>query len=291
MYIYAKKKRKQKNNADYHSHYFSYSKNVIRYKLITPNILSIKGSNNHQTGQVFVGDIMVVYNTYLDKANKNRCIVCDDMTDNGSMMAVTLTIPTQLVHKHVEKILPGNGISITNFNILPKTVYDRGDCDRIISLNETSIVEKILAICSEYHFVSDTTINQLAQSKDTYPIRTIGAVVTLTRKSGSQHILHIKDGESDNNKEMVPFSISIFVLYFHMFIYLSYVTQLLQCFMLQLQLFDTYSNLFSSMEQQLHKGKFPLMLLKNITKKRDVKERIFRTTQATFVTELQTYIV
>jgi hypothetical protein len=90
---------------------------------------------------------------------------------------------------------------------------------------------------------------------------------------------------------MVPFSISSFVLYFHMFIYLSYVTQLLHCSMLQLQLFDTYSNLFSSMEQQLHKGKFPLMLFKNITKKRDVKERIFRTTQATFVTELRTDIV
>jgi hypothetical protein len=63
-------------------------------------------------------------------------------------MTVTLTIPTQLVHKHAEKILSGNGISITNFNIFPKIVNDSGDCDRIISLNETSIVEKILAICS-----------------------------------------------------------------------------------------------------------------------------------------------
>jgi hypothetical protein len=61
--------------------------------------------------------------------------------------------------------------------------------------------------------------------------------------------------------------------------------------MLQLQLFDTYSDLFSSMEQQLHKGKVPLMLFKNITKKRDVRERIFWTTQATFVIELQADIV
>jgi hypothetical protein len=45
------------------------------------------------------------------------------------------------------------------------------------------------------------------------------------------------------------------------------------------------------MEQQLHKGKFPLMFLKNITKKIDVKERIFHTNQTTFVTELGTYIV
>jgi hypothetical protein len=135
-----------------------------------------------------------------------------DMTDNEALMIVTLTIPTQLVQKHAEKILRGNGISITNFNIFPKTVYDCGDCDRIILLNETSIGEKNPAICSEYRFVLNTTINQLTQSNDTYPIRTIGVAVTLARKLGSQHILHIKYGESDDDKAMVPFSISNFVL-------------------------------------------------------------------------------
>jgi hypothetical protein len=105
---------------------------------------------------------MVVYSTYLDKENKTRSIMHAYMTDKEALVTVTLTIPTQLVQKHEEKILLGNGISITNFNIFPKKVYDRGDCDRIISLNETSIVEKIPAICSEYHFVSDTTISQLA---------------------------------------------------------------------------------------------------------------------------------
>ena len=63
-----------------------------------------------------------------------------DMTDKEVVMTVTLTIPTQLVQKHAEKILSGNGISITIFNIFPKTVYGRGDCDWIISLNEKSIV-------------------------------------------------------------------------------------------------------------------------------------------------------
>jgi hypothetical protein len=105
---------------------------------------------------------MVMYSTYLDKENKTRCIVCVDMKNKESMMKITLAIPTQLVQKHAEKILLGNGISITNFNILSKIVYDHGDCDRIISLNETSIVEKILVICSEYCFIPDTTINQLA---------------------------------------------------------------------------------------------------------------------------------
>ena len=41
------------------------------------------------------------------------------------------------------------------------------------------------------------------------------------------------------------------------------------------------------MEQQLHRGKIPLMLLKNITKKKDVRETIFRTTHSMFVTELR----
>jgi hypothetical protein len=144
---------------------------------------------------VFIGDIMVIYGTYLDKANETRSIMRADMTDKEAMMTVTLTILTQLVQKHAKKILSGNGISLTNFNIFPKTVYDRGDCDRIISLNDTSIVEKIHVVCSEYRFVPDATMSQLAQSNDIYLIGTIGVAVTLARKLGSQHILHIKDGE------------------------------------------------------------------------------------------------
>jgi hypothetical protein len=164
---------------------------------------------------------MVVYSTYLDKENKTRSIKHADMTDKEAMMTVTLAIPTQFVQKHAEKILPGNRISITNFNIFPKTIYDRGDCDRIISLNKTTIVEKIPLVCSEYHFIPDTTIIQLAHSSDIYSIRTIDATITLVRKIGLQHILHIKDGESDNDKAMVPFSISSFVFYFHMCMYLG----------------------------------------------------------------------
>ena len=188
---------------------------------MTSKVLSIEGLNNHRSGQVFIGDIMVVYNTYLDKANKSRSIMHADMTDKEAMMIVTLTIPRQLGQKHAEKILSGNGIPITNLNIFPKIVYDRGDCDRIILLNETIIVETIPAIFSEYRFVSGATINQLAQSNDIYPIRTIGAVVTLAIKLASQHILHIKDGKSNIDKAMVPLFMFSFVLYFCMCMYVG----------------------------------------------------------------------
>jgi hypothetical protein len=177
--------------------------------------------NSRQTGQVFVGDIMVVYNTYLDKANKSRSIMHADMIDKDAMMTVTLTVPPQLVQKHAENIFLRNGISITYFNILPKIVYDHGDCNQIISLNETSIVEKILIVCSEYRFVPNSTISQLAHSTDIYPIGMIGTAVTLARKFGSQHILHIKDGEFDSDKAMVPFFIFSFFLYFCMCMYVE----------------------------------------------------------------------
>jgi hypothetical protein len=144
-----------------------------------------------------------------------------DMTDKEAMMTVTLTIPTQLVQKHAEKILPGNGISITNFNIFPKKYMTVVIVIRLFFSMKQVLWKKFLHVCSEYRFVPDVTINQLAQSGDIYPIGTIGAAVTLARKLGSQHILHIKDGESDNDKAMVPLSISIFVLYFHMCMYLG----------------------------------------------------------------------
>jgi len=86
--------------AHYHSLYFSYSKNFIRSRVVTSKVLSIEGLNNRQTRQVFVGDIMIVYSTYLDKAKKSRSIMRVDMTDKDTMMIVTLTVPPQLVHNH-----------------------------------------------------------------------------------------------------------------------------------------------------------------------------------------------
>jgi hypothetical protein len=45
------------------------------------------------------------------------------------------------------------------------------------------------------------------------------------------------------------------------------------------------------MEQQLQTGKFSIILFKNITKRRGIKEKVFRTTQSTFITTLKTEVV
>jgi hypothetical protein len=57
----------------------------------TQNIVSIEDLNSHRTGEVFIGDVMVVYNTYLDKANRSHKILHADMTNENGMMTVTLT--------------------------------------------------------------------------------------------------------------------------------------------------------------------------------------------------------
>ena len=69
---------------------------------------------------------------------------------------------------------------------MPKANYDCGDCDHVISIHESTIVETISPICSEYNFILDTIIRQLSEKRDFYPIGTIGAIVIVDRKMGMQ---------------------------------------------------------------------------------------------------------
>jgi hypothetical protein len=75
------------------------------------------------------------------------------MTYDKGMAIVTLNVPTHLIQQHEQNILLGDGISIMNFKYFPKTNYDHGDFDHIISLEESSIVETIPSICKKYDFI------------------------------------------------------------------------------------------------------------------------------------------
>ena len=107
---------------------------------------------------------MVTYITFLDKNNKLRPIMCIDMTDEKCIMIVTVTVPTQLIQFNKQKLIAGNNIHITNFKIMLKTNYDRGDCDHIRSFNET-----ILRICNEYTFIPNRTVKQFSENTYRYP--------------------------------------------------------------------------------------------------------------------------
>ena len=136
-------------------------------------------------------------------------------------MIVTLTVPAHLVQRHEQNNIPGIGISIIDFIILPKTIYDCGDYDCIIFLHDSTIVETILPCCVEYKFIPNTTIRQFAKNKDLYPIGTIGAAITYCKMVGLQYIIHIKDGDLDDDKGTLP------VLYFFIF-FLAYF-DILKC--------------------------------------------------------------
>jgi hypothetical protein len=150
---------------------------------------------------------MVVYNKYLDKTNRSHKILHADMTYENDMMTFTLIVPTHLIERHEQKIVPKAGISITNFKVLPECVYESGDCDHVISILESSVVDILSLTCKEYNFIPDTTIKQFASNTNMYSINIIGVVVTLARKVGSQYSLHIKGGNTEVDKATICFSI------------------------------------------------------------------------------------
>ena len=84
-------------------------------------------------------------------------------------------------------------------------------------------------------------------------------------------------------------AIAIFQCIRTMYLHITFcIFQYITISVLQLQLFDTYEQFFLSMEKQLQKGDFPLILFKNLTKKVNTTETIFRASKSTFMTELNT---
>ena len=68
-----------------------------------------------------------------------------DLTDHKREMTITPTVNGKLVHQYEDKIVPGMGVPITSFDIAPKIDYDRGDCDCILQIKETSQLTQSIA--------------------------------------------------------------------------------------------------------------------------------------------------
>jgi hypothetical protein len=62
----------QQRYINYNLHRLFYAFLVRRPRYTASTIVSIEGLNSHRTGEIFVGDIMAIYDTYLDKTNKSR---------------------------------------------------------------------------------------------------------------------------------------------------------------------------------------------------------------------------
>lgn len=169
-------------------------------------------------------------------------------------MTITLTIGSHLLRKFEDKIIPGTAIAIKEFELAPKTDFDRGDSDYIILLKDSSQIETIPPLENEYNFIPGTTIRQLTSSTKEYAYGTVGALVVAANTKGTQHILDIKDGHTDMDKA-------------------------------PLYMYPTFSGLFYQIEQQLQKGEIPIFLFRNIAKKQDQKHAL-RTTPSTYICNL-----
>ena len=121
-------------------------------------------------------------------------------------MIVTLIIPDELIQEHQERLLLRKSVSVSNFQVLQKTNYDRGDCDHTLLLKQSSKIESIPHACKEYNFVLGTTIKQLAKNAKIFATRTIGTILIVAQKIGQQYTLHVKYGNIDSDKATVNLS-------------------------------------------------------------------------------------
>lgn len=73
----------------------------------------------------------------------------------------------------------------------------------IIVLKETTNIEIIPCICNEYNFIPSSTISQLLNSPNDYPIGTVGALVVEAKKIGSLTTFELKDGHGDEDRGLI----------------------------------------------------------------------------------------
>ena len=168
-----------------------------------PRIVSIEQLNARRAGDTFQGDVLVVYKATLDKANKTREMLCANLIDHKAEMTITLNVSGNLVYQHEPKIVPGSAISILDFQVAPRTDYDRGDCDCILILTAISSTKNISRLCQEYKFIPSATISQLLTTVNEYPAGTIAALVVGAKKMGTQFAIDIKDGHTDIDRAQV----------------------------------------------------------------------------------------
>ena len=80
------------------------------------------------------------------------------LVDTKGEITITLNVSHNPIARFEPMVLLGQGICIKNFKIAQKTVYDHGDCDCILVLHDTTILETIPSVYKEYKFVPTTTI-------------------------------------------------------------------------------------------------------------------------------------
>ena len=176
---------------------------LYRQKETTSNTITIGELTSCKIGDSFDGVVIVKYKAMLDKLNMTNAVLQADITDAKGDMTVTLNARGNLIDKYEEIITLGKSIRVRNFKVAPKTNYDHGDCDCILIVDHHTTIENIESVCEEYFFIPNTTIKRLLATTEQYTLGTIVAIVISAKKLGTQHVLEIRNGYSENDKAMV----------------------------------------------------------------------------------------
>lgn len=95
------------------------------------------------------------------------------------------------------------GVRISDFQLEAKSDFERGDCDCIIIVKESTTIEMIPRVCMEYNFIPSSTIRQLLNNPNEYPVGTVGALVVGAKKAGSLTTFDLKDDHGDDDRAQV----------------------------------------------------------------------------------------
>ena len=76
-------------------------------------------------------------------------------------MTITLNVTGNLVQQYENKTILGKGLVIKKIDITPKIEFDHGDCDCILILKYSTMLETIPALLHDYKFIRGETIKQL----------------------------------------------------------------------------------------------------------------------------------
>ena len=151
-----------------------------RPKLTTQRLTTIEDLNANKSANTFQGNVLVVYKVVLDRTTGTREILCADLTDSKGEMTITLSSGSNLIQKYENTIVASTTIAITDFDIGPKSEFDHGDSNCILILNDSSKVETIPLLSTEYKFIRSTTIKNLLTSIEDYPNGSVDAIVVPT---------------------------------------------------------------------------------------------------------------
>jgi len=163
----------------------------------------------------FNGDVLTVYGLACAR-NINSPVKAQlvhvDLTDQYGQMTISVTMANDLIECFATFFSRGASVSISNFVVKQKTVFERGDADVCIHLSANSTVASVPVVCHVRRLAPNTTLHGLRSSDSNYVVGSIAAAVAHCHQTSNQYHFTIKDGENINDTALVKNLVHVLLL-------------------------------------------------------------------------------